>query len=361
MSLRLFLRPPLAWVAIAASATSFACQGGEDGPSESESSSGGTDAGDGDSGGSGGSLPNGTGATGSDSGGSTISGAGGMGGSTAGDGPNLGTPCATAGESGCALANARLKLLCGDNGTWESDGTCDGGQVCDPREDTGNFATCQAILDDCEGQDDDVPFCLDSDLVECSTRGLETSVTPCGWGCDVSSPAAECFDPVDNPCGLLIDDLEDGDGSICEGGGRGGPWFSWAHNDPLSPSPEGYMGGNAMKLPVDSSQGFGLKINSSADDSLPYDASVFTGVRYRFYVDNEVNAATHGFFVVTTAGTEALDVPISTSWTQVSFTWEELGLTAAQIESLEEFQWNFTEGASDPGVGTVWVDDVTFF
>ncbi len=175
----------------AAGATSTAGTGGS-----TTASAGGASAGA-SSGGTGGSTSGGSG--GSTTGGSSGS-AGAAGASSQAVG-TLGTACASPGALACAGTYQKLTVVCGGDGTWQTNQTCPSGQFCDstPGPDVG---TCKTPPQECADKMPGDTLCLDGDIQACGPDNVTLVVAEaCEFGCiDNACYVPSEPGPDDDPC-----------------------------------------------------------------------------------------------------------------------------------------------------------------
>ncbi len=137
------------------------------------SASGGTTAASGANG-LGGDVAPGVGGTGGDP--TPSGGTGGAGATDAvGEVRTLGEACSPAGALACAGNYQKLGLVCGASGTWESNITCPGTEVCDTRPGL-TAGSCQEQEPNCLGHDPGYLFCLDNDVHECGPDNVDSPV-----------------------------------------------------------------------------------------------------------------------------------------------------------------------------------------
>ncbi len=165
----------------AAGATSSAGTGGS-----TTTSAGGTSAG---------SPSGGTAAsTGGDAGASAVGGSAGSAG-TAGTPSQvlgtLGTACTSPGALACAGTYQKLTLVCGGDGTWQTNQTCPSGQFCDstPGPDVG---TCASPIPECADKMPGDTMCLDGDIQACGPDNLTVVIDD---DCDFGCVEGACFMP----------------------------------------------------------------------------------------------------------------------------------------------------------------------
>lgn len=186
----------------------FACSSKTSTPSLApDSARGGTST---SSGGTGGNDASAAGATGGSAG--TTGGAAGAAGASSGEVGVLGQRCSPPGKLACAGHYQKLQLVCGASGTWQTNGTCSGQQICDTR--TGITAgTCQDAAPVCAGHAPGYKYCNGSAVYECNADALVSSLSitctgacvdggtcnndaaPCPTGTDWSSCAKDCGGP----------------------------------------------------------------------------------------------------------------------------------------------------------------------
>jgi hypothetical protein len=163
-------------------------------------STGGTDPGDGGS-----SQQAGTGGGGTET--------GGAGGSTPTAAVGvLGQSCSPAGALACAGNFQQQRLVCGDSGQWEENGTCAGDEVCDTQL-GATAGTCQSQDPACLGQEPGVRLCIDNSVYECGPDNIRTILIST---CSVPCEDGACPEAAD-PCPTGVDWVNCA--SDCDGGG----------------------------------------------------------------------------------------------------------------------------------------------
>jgi hypothetical protein len=261
-------------------------------------------------------------------------------------------------------------------------------------------AGCNLIFGISSGQFDPDPFGTpgDAGLVEASDDA-GGGVTPVGdaappdeadagpgtgdAGTDAAPDAAKP-DAATLPCGLLLDDLEDGDGFIIRCSGRNGAWYT--HNDgttggsqspapnvPFLPASGGYNSqfaaytkGNGFKT-AGAEMGFHFVLGTSGPQT--YDLSAYTGITFEaksaiagftFYVNfPDKNTCPGATNCGNTYGKSEL---IGTSWSRVTLPFSSLSpdptppvqhpFDAAHVYAIE------FHAASNTSF-EFWVDNVT--
>lgn len=111
------------------------------------------------------------------------SGAGGEG-DGASPGSALGDACDSPGELACAGHHQKLKLVCGKERTWESNGTCGGGEFCQTAA-TVDLGVCLPEAEECQGLHPGTEACKGGELRECGPDALDSLlVEACKYGCE---------------------------------------------------------------------------------------------------------------------------------------------------------------------------------
>jgi sulfatase modifying factor 1 len=75
-------------------------------------------------------------------------------------------PCPQAGALACAGNAQKSKLICGSNGRWATNGTCDGNTLCDTTEGVEQ-GTCKDVVAACEGKSPAEVACEGDKRVKC--------------------------------------------------------------------------------------------------------------------------------------------------------------------------------------------------
>ena len=200
-------------------------------------------------------------------------------------------------------------------------------------------------------------------------------------------------------CGItpsLIDDFEDGEGSICASDGRSGHWFTYVDgmsSSSVTPPPSDSVAASPTKLstPRGASQyamhitgndstyaGVGVLLNNPVIGEVPgvYDAGAagYTGVH--FFMKSNMGL----YFVIQipatiavkyggTCATEpcsgasyyrsAVALPSSTTWTEMSIPFSSLGGGVAPFRTDQLWDIGFQPGTA--GSFDLWIDDVSFY
>jgi len=200
-------------------------------------------------------------------------------------------------------------------------------------------------------------------------------------------------------CGItppLIDDFEDGDGSICASDGRSGHWFTYldsASSSSITPPTSDTVAAVPTKLstPRDTSQyamhitgndsmyaGVGVLLNNPVIGAAPgvYNAAAagYTGVH--FFMKSNMGL----YFVIQTPATLAVKyggtcatepcsgasyyrstvaLPSSTTWTEISLPFSSLKDGTAPFRADQLWNIGFQPGTT--GVFDLWIDDVSFY
>lgn len=118
---------------------------------------------------------------------SSSSGGGGM-------GPigTLGQPCPMVGMLGCAGNAQKSQIICGSDFTWQTNGTCGPGLLCDTSPGV-NQGTCQPIVGVCQGEQPGAIVCNGKTRVECGPDLVTTTVVEtCQFGCQSGACTGEC-------------------------------------------------------------------------------------------------------------------------------------------------------------------------
>lgn len=130
---------------------------------------------------------------------SSSSGGGGM-------GPigTLGQPCPMVGMLGCAGNAQKSQLICGPGFTWQTNGTCGPGLLCDTTVGV-NQGTCQSIVAACQNAMPGSIVCSGKDRIECGPD-LVTSkfIETCAAMCQAGMCAGECTPGATNCVGNFI-------------------------------------------------------------------------------------------------------------------------------------------------------------
>jgi hypothetical protein len=106
-------------------------------------------------------------------------------------------------------------------------------------------------------------------------------------------------------CGASIDDLEDGDGTVCLGDGRQGQWFTWLGTGTIYPPASTGFPATLLGSPRGSSlyamnfsgtgvslAGIGVPFNSPmADFNEIYDASAYEGIKFWGRAETTISAS----------------------------------------------------------------------
>jgi hypothetical protein len=205
-----------------------------------------------------------------------------------------------------------------------------------------------------------------------------------------ATPPARCSDP------LMIDDMEDGDATICASQGRVGTWYtagdgtstdlSPASSAPFAPSRIPGGRGTSQLAARFSGSGFtewgalmGLGLSSVGAGNVPYNASATGGIR--FWLKNDVPVTvelpTPGT-VLPASGGRCLDTAVqhncgnhfsvriettSSDWVEYSVPYASLAQLqpngTAVFNTSELLEIQFLAGPGAPF--DVWVDDITFY
>jgi cysteine-rich repeat protein len=99
--------------------------------------------------------------------------------------------CPTASEKACDVSDPAQKLVC-SLGRWASNGSCDGGEACNPAN-----VQCEPITADCAPLNPGDRFCnLEDEVVECGPNLVSTTVVePCEGRCVAADSSAQCVSP----------------------------------------------------------------------------------------------------------------------------------------------------------------------
>jgi hypothetical protein len=251
---------------------------------------------------------------------------------------------------------------------------------------------CAAVMGISEGQYDPAPFGTtvpDAGLAGTSNDAQEEPSGDASTLADASTDAAtdalddQRVDAADAPCGLLIDDLEDGDGNVIRCSGRNGTWYT--HNDgtvggtqvpaptvpflPVMPGYESnysaYTKGSGFTS-AGAEMGFHFVIGPKGPET--YDLSAYTGITFM------AKSATAGFTVyvnfpdantcpgATNCGdTYGKGETIGTSWAKVTVPFSALGTDSATpphpFDAAQVYAVEFH--AAHSTTFEFWVDDVT--
>jgi hypothetical protein len=259
---------------------------------------------------------------------------------------------------------------------------------------------CGAILGISEGQYDPNPFgttAQDADIAEASeaasppaSDASDDAQAPSEASTDAASdaPAIDAApdapaDAAGAPCGLLIDDLEDGDGNIIRCAGRNGTWYT--HNDgttggtqvpapnvPFLPVTPGYNSNYSAHTKGSgfttsgAEMGFHFVIGASGPQT--YDLSVYSGITFwaksatasfTLYVNFPDQYTCPG--ASNCGDTYGKSETIGTSWTQVALPFTALGTDSATpphpFDKAHVYSIEFH--AARNTTFEIWVDNVT--
>jgi len=235
-----------------------------------------------------------------------------------------------------------------------------------------------------------------------------------GRGGTTGDAGAAAGRPPTRDCGLLIDDMEDGTGHICEGNGRVGVWY--AYNDglgvqipaltpsgtPILPSvvtgsPSSPGSTRAMysfhhypdPSHLSEAWGAGIGLDLAADSTHygTFAAAGFTGITFSVRSDLSYRLFVRVNTLLTTpakyggacpsdyCGTWSVTVSVTTDWTKRSVSFEELGRSfwspdlhhplspppAFEPNLLTNIQFLFVAYPSDAQDRDIWLDDVAFY
>lgn len=111
----------------------------------------------------------------------------------------IGQACPMIGMLGCAGNAQKSQIICGSDNTWQTNGTCGPGLLCDTSPGI-NQGTCQPIVAVCQNEKPGAIVCNAKDVVACGPDLVTTTVIEsCQTGCQAGACVAECT-PGDTQC-----------------------------------------------------------------------------------------------------------------------------------------------------------------
>jgi hypothetical protein len=185
-------------------------------------------------------------------------------------------------------------------------------------------------------------------------------------------------------CGLLLDDMEDGSGNICQGNGRNGRWFSY-HDAASTFMPSGVVPAPSAITPPRGASTRAMHLSGTFVDyagagftltaspaSGTYNGNAFTGLR--FYARGTASApkvivqtgatesTTYGgrcaLATLSCAGNEAPLTGLATDWTMYQIPFSSLTNGTAAFDRSDIWSIEFQSGA---GAFDLWIDDISFY
>jgi sulfatase modifying factor 1 len=121
----------------------------------------------------------------------------------------LGGLCPQAGVLACAGNAQKSKLICGPEGKWATNGTCDGDELCDTTV-GGDQGTCKPVVAACAGKSPADVVCDKTKRVKCGPDRVTTEeVETCPSGCSLGACVGPSCAGLPATCG------PDGNESCC--------------------------------------------------------------------------------------------------------------------------------------------------
>jgi len=190
-------------------------------------------------------------------------------------------------------------------------------------------------------------------------------------------------EPGNGVCGGLIDDMEDGDGTVCLGDGRQGQWFTWVGTGTIYPPQSTGFPATLLAAPRGSSQyamnftgsattaaGIGVPFNSPQEDfNNVYDGSLYNGITFYARADTTVYATieirTYSVELTTYGGGCTVGcvsnsygpISLGPEWQLYTIPFASMAGGSAPFDETELLNMQVVVSGSF----NLWIDDVIFY